>query len=54
MAAVVYRRSTEIVTHALLDIKREHEWNLKTFYDRDEALTWLTAQLDLDNAVATP
>ena len=48
IAVVVYRRSTEIATEALLNIKRTHEWNLKTFYDRDEALSWLTLQLSLE------
>lgn len=48
IAIVVYRRSTEIATQTLLNIKREHNWKVKTFYDRDEALNWLKLQMSLN------
>lgn len=51
MAVVVYRRSTEIATRALLNVKRDHAWNLKTFYDRDEALAWLKSELSVVDAI---
>lgn len=45
MAVLVYRRSTEIATQALNNFKREYEWNLKIFYEREEALQWLQSEM---------
>ena len=50
IAVLAYRRSTEIATQALHNFKREHEWNLKIFFDRMEALEWLDSQLALEKA----
>lgn len=48
IAVLAYRRSTEIATQALKNFKREHEWNLQIFHDRNLALEWLESQLALE------
>ena len=46
MAVVAYSRSTKIATQTLISFPRDHEWNLKLFDDRTEALNWLLLQQD--------
>ena len=41
MAVVVYSKATEVTTESLKSLPRGVKWNLRTFYNRDEALMWL-------------
>ena len=50
IAVLVYRRASEIATQALHNIKRDHQWNLRIFYDRDKALQWLESQLTITHS----
>lgn len=45
MAVVAYTRSTKISTECLKSsVPRKTDWNLKIYFDREEALNWLQLQ----------
>ncbi len=44
MAVVVYNEITRMSTDNLASFPRDTSWNMKTFYDRHDALSWLELQ----------
>jgi len=50
MAVIAYNRATKDTTETLASYPRSNAWNLKVFYDREEALAWLiTEQIKSNN-----
>lgn len=45
IAVVVYQRSSEISTRAILNMPHKNPINMKIFYAYDEALSWLNTEL---------
>ncbi len=45
MAVVMYTKFTDIASKYLMSFHESSSWNMKVFYDRDKALTWLEVQV---------
>jgi hypothetical protein len=54
MAAVVYSQTSQLATEALARQQRGRTWNLRIFYNREEALAWLEAEQEKRRAEPTP
>lgn len=49
MAVVAYNQLSKIATESLKLFPRSFDWNLSTFENRDDALTWLFSEQDEAN-----